>query len=162
MTSDLMQTVIETKREDLIQILREEKMSVWEAAEFALQEYVMGCPNNEYNYHEYHEHFTTRYLKNDEGDYKFGTAMTSVMQHLFHQHISKAYSAIKNAVYEFMDSQDKQPEEDRIDLKAFDYNLSEMADYVVYFKLELLKEIVDKDWNIIAKPKTITKQTKKK
>lgn len=162
MNNDLQQTIIETKREDLIEILRQEKMSVWEAAEFALQEYVMGVPNNEYNYHNYHEHFTKRYLKDDEGDYKFGTAMTSVMQHLFHQHISKAYSTIKNAVYEYMDAQDKAPAEDRIDLKTFDYNLSEMADYVVYYKMELIKEIVDVNWNIISKTKAITKPNKKK
>lgn len=155
MNSDLKQTIIETKREDLIEILREEKMSVWEAAEFAMQEYVMGIPNGDYNYHEYHDHFTTRYLKNEEGEWKFGTAMTSVMQHLFHKHISKGYTAIKNAIYQHMEDMANSPVEEQLTLKDFDYNMTDMCDYVVYHKMDLLKNVIDIHWNIIkTNPKT--------
>jgi hypothetical protein len=155
MTSDLVQTIIETKREELIEIMKENGCLVWSAGEFALQECIMGIPNGDYNYHNYHEHYTQRYLKDDVGDWKYGTAMTHVLQQLFHKHFSKAYSAIKNAVYEYMDEQQNSdiPEEGRMTLKDFGYDLSEMTDYVIYHELDLMENVVDKNWNIVAKRK---------
>lgn len=162
MNSDLQQTIIETKREELIEILKENGCTIWDAAEFALQEYVMGVPNGEYNYHEYHEHFNQRYLRDSEGEHRFGTAMYGVMQQLFYKHISKGYSLIKNTIYDYMEAHEHLPEDERVVLKDFGHNLSEMTDYVIYFKLELMKTLIDMQWNIVAKPKTITKPNKKK
>jgi hypothetical protein len=59
-----------------------------------------------------------------------------------------------------MDEQQKKPEEDRIDLKGFGYNLSDMTDAVIFYEMEVMDKLVDVKWNIIAKPKV--KLTKKK
>ena len=61
-----------------------------------------------------------------------------------------------------MEAHEHLPEDERVVLKDFGHNLSEMTDYVIYFKLELMKTLIDMQWNIVAKPKTITKPNKKK
>jgi hypothetical protein len=151
MRHDDIMTIIEIKRDELIKQMEQDGCRVWEAAEFAVQEYVLGVPNGEYSYHNYHEHYIERYLKNDEHDWKYGTAYISVMQQLFHKHFAKAYSLIKTAIYEHLDAMALKPEEDRMDLAAFDYNVDEFASYIV-FETEIINQVVDRDWKILRKP----------
>ena len=155
MRHDDIMTIIETKRDELIKQMEQDGCRVWEAAEFAVQEYVLGIPNGEYNYHNYHDHYTARYLNNEEHEWKYGTAYIQVMQQLFHKHFAKAYSAIKNHIYEYLDAEALKPEEDRLDLAAFEYNVSEFASYIVFEK-DLFEAAVNKDWKILRKSKLKT------
>lgn len=107
MDKDKLQTIVELNREKLLEILLNVGCSNWEAAEFAIEEYFIGEPCGDYDYHNYKKHFTNRYLKEEYGDgtlhHRFGTALTEVFYHLFDVQISKGYIAIKKAVYKKMD-----------------------------------------------------------
>jgi hypothetical protein len=156
MNQDDIMTIIETKRDELIKQMEQDGCRVWEAAEFAVQEYILGVPNGEYNYHNYHEHYLERYLKNEEHDWKYGTAYIAVMRQLFHKHFSKGYTAIKNCIYEYLDNEALKPDDERIDLKSFGYNVEEFTSYIVFEK-DVYENVVDKDWNILKQSRTKTK-----
>ena len=157
MTYDQKQTIIEIKRKELIQIVEMEGCMVYNAIEFAIEEYILGLPCDDGCYYGFKEHFEKRCLKYQWSPYewKYGNSMTEVLLQLFDKHISKAYTEIKKYVYEFLDTLEKEEEEDFVWIKDVE-TLNELLDYY-QFKMEVQKTVVDNDWNILPKKKLLKK-----
>lgn len=114
MNYSLSKTIIESKKMELIEIINSEGCSVFDAMKFSIEEYVMGLPLTEHSYFEFREHFQNRCLKvkNHFGEtrYKFGYALSEVLDRLFYDHISKNYLLIKSFVYEKMKEYEEKEE----------------------------------------------------
>jgi hypothetical protein len=151
MNKDKLQTIVEMEREKLTDILLSVDCTNWEAAQFAIEEYFIGEPCGDYDYHNFRKHFTDRYLKTEYADgtlhYRFGTALTEVLNHLFDVQISKAYIAIKKVVYKKMDELKEKNE-----LWSLDYIL-DFENWCSAWTQEFSDgdEIVDINWNIKKK-----------
>lgn len=156
MTYDQKQTVIEIKRKELIQIIEMEGCLVHNAIDFAIEEYILGLPCDEYSYFDFKEHFEKRYLKYsfDTSEWKFGNSMIEVLLHLFDKQLSKVYMEIKTYVYKYFELLEKEDNEEYIPLDQFE-SLSDFIEYY-HYKMEVTDTVVDNDWNIIPK-KRITK-----
>jgi len=160
MNYDQKQTMIEINRQRLTDIILSIGCSPWDAAQFAIEEYFLELPCDEYSYHNYREHFINRYIKDERFDgtksYRFGTVMTEILIHLFDVQISKAYMVIKTAVYKKMDEL-----KETDDLWEFGRHIADFEDWVSAWTQEFCdgdNEIVDADW--IIKKKNINKQLK--
>ena len=154
MDSNKLQTIVELNREKLLEILLHVGCSNWEATQFAIEEYFIGEPCGDYDYHNYKKHFTIRYLKEEYADgklhHRFGTALNEVFYHLFDVQISKGYIAIKKAVYKKMD---ELKENDQ--LWSIDY-VANFEDWCSAWTQEFCEgddEIVDINWVIKKKNK---------
>lgn len=153
MTQEKLQTILEMERQQLVDIISSVGCTPWEAAQFAIEEYFIGEPNGDYNYHNFRQHYINRYLKDSRHDgtlhFRFGTALTEVLQHLFDVQISKGYIAIKKAVYEKMDQLKKDDE-----LWEFGKHIADFENWASawteYF-CDGEDEIVDINWNIKKK-----------
>jgi hypothetical protein len=114
MNYNLSQTIVETKRMELIEIINSEGCSVFDAIKFSIEEYVMGLPLSEHSYFEFKEHFQNRCLqektRSGETRYKFGYALTEVLERLFNVQISKYYILIKTFIYEKMKEYEEKEE----------------------------------------------------
>ena len=154
-----LQTIVESNRQQLTDIILSVGCSPFDAAEFAIQEYFLEQPNGEYDYHAYHEHFKERFLKREyvggTNNYRFGKLMTQVLDHLFQVQISKSYIAIKNEAYQKMDELKEQEE-----LWEFGVHVADFEEWCSAWAQEFIEgdnEVVDMDWKI----KRTTKQTSK-
>ena len=116
MTYDQKQTIIEIKRKELIDIIEKEGCLVYNAIEFAIEEYILGIPCDEHSYFDFKEHFEKRCLKYQwsPSEWKYGNSMTEVLLHLFDKQISKAYMEIKKYVYQYLDTEKETLGEDFI------------------------------------------------
>jgi len=103
MNYDKLQTIIEIKREELIDMIESMGCYTFTAVDFAIEEYTLDMECGEYSFHNYHDHYTKRFLKTEMGNYRFGLLMTEVFQHLFSQQIGPAYVQIKKIVYKELD-----------------------------------------------------------
>ena len=114
MNYSLSKTIIESKKMELIEIINSEGCSVFDAMKFSIEEYVMGLPLTEHSYFEFREHFQNRCLKEKthlgETRYKFGYALTEVLERLFNVQISKYYILIKTFIYEKMKEYEEKEE----------------------------------------------------
>lgn len=154
MNKDRLQTIVEIERETLINMLTSIGCTNWNAAEFAIEEYFIGEPCGDYDYHNYRKHFTQRFLKRElldgSSNYRFGTALTDVLNHLFDVQISKAYITIKKEVYQKMDELKENGE-----LWTCDY-VADFEEWVGSWSMDFCdgnNEVVDIDWNIKKKKK---------
>lgn len=147
MNYSLSHTLVETKRMELIEIINSEGCSVFDAIRFSIEEYVMGLPLTEHSYFEFREHFQNRCLQSKthsgENRYKFGFALTEVLERLFNVQISKYYIHIKTFIYEKMKEYEEKEE-----LWNEDYCIS-FEDWVIALTDELHEEIpIDYFWNL--------------
>ena len=147
MNYSLSHTVVETKRMELIEIINSEGCSVFDATRFSIEEYVMGLPLTEHSYFEFREHFQNRCLQgktySGEKRYKFGFALTEVLERLFNVQISKYYIQIKSFIYEKMKEYEEKEE-----LWNEEYCIS-FEDWVIALTDELHEEIpIDYFWNL--------------
>lgn len=114
MNYNLSQTVVETKRMELIEIISSEGCSIFDAISFSIEEYFMGLPLTEHSYFEFREHFQKRCLqrKTHSGEIrnKFGYALTEVLERLFDVQISKYYILIKTFIYDKMKEYEEKDE----------------------------------------------------
>ncbi len=152
MNYNLSQTVVETKRMELIEIINSEGCSVFDAISFSIEEYVMGLPLTEHSYFEFREHFQKRCLQerttSGETRYKFGYALTEVLERLFNVQISKYYILIKTFVYEKMKEYEEKEE-----MWNEEYYIS-FEDWVNAVTDELHEEIpIDYFWNLTENEK---------
>lgn len=147
MNYNLSQTVVETKRMELIEIINSEGCSVFDSIRFSIEEYVMGLPLTEHSYFEFREHFQNRCLqvktRSGETRYKFGNALTEVLEQLFNVQISKHYILIKSFIYEKMKEYEEKDE-----MWNEEYCIS-FDDWVSAVSFELEEEIpIDYFWNL--------------
>jgi hypothetical protein len=114
MNYNLSQTIVETKRMELIEIISSEGCSVYDAIRFSVEEYFMGLPLTDHSYFEFREHFQKRCLQrrtpSGETRYKFGNALTEVLERLFYVQISKNYILIKTFIYDKMKEYEEKEE----------------------------------------------------
>lgn len=157
MTYDEKQTIIEIKRKELIDIIEKEGCMVYNAIEFAIEEYILGLPCGEDSYFGFKEHFEKRCLKYEwsPSEWKYGNSMTEVLLHLFDKQISKAYMEIKKYVYQYLDTEKETLAEDFIWLDNVE-TLNELIDYY-QFNMKVQETVVDNDWNILPKKKLLKK-----
>ena len=157
MTYDQKQTIIEIKRKELIDIIEKEGCLVYNAIEFAIEEYILGIPCDEHSYFDFKEHFEKRCLKYQwsPSEWKYGNSMTEVLLHLFDKQISKAYMEIKKYVYQYLDTEKETLGEDFIWLDNVE-TLNELIDYY-QFNMKVQETVVDNDWNILPKKKLLKK-----
>ena len=158
MNHDKLQTIVESNRQQLTDIILSVGCTPFDAAEFAIQEYFLEQPNGEYDYHAYHDHFKERYLKTEYFDgskhYRFGKLMTQVLDHLFDVQISKCYIAIKKAVYNKMDELKENDE-----LWQFGLHIADFEEWCGAWSQEFVEgenEVVDMDWRIVKKTEVLT------
>ena len=98
MTYDEKQTIIEIKRKELIDIIEKEGCMVYNAIEFAIEEYILGLPCGEDSYFGFKEHFEKRCLKYEwsPSEWKYGNSMTEV---LLHWAVSSRFYLLKLSFY---------------------------------------------------------------
>lgn len=152
MNYSLSQTVVETKRMELIEIINSEGCSVFDAIKFSIEEYVMGLPLTEHSYFEFREHFQNRCLQEKThfggNRHKFGFALTEVLERLFNVQISKYYILIKTFIYEKMKEYEEKEE------MWNEESCISFEDWVNAVTDELHEEIpIDYFWNLSSQDK---------
>lgn len=110
MKTDQLQTIVESKRKHLIDVVSRHNFFPWQLAALAVEEYFTGQPNGKYDYQIARQHFENNVIfnsKNSDRPYNYKQLYTEVLRHLFDVHLSQAYLVIKHFVYIELDKMKK-------------------------------------------------------